>query len=88
MNGAGCTADGKAGLRISGPDKRIFGIIRYMTDIPFKKIIVYLAGGFTLVLGITLVLSFWADVVVLFRGVIGMVLALAGLLILYSLNRK
>ena len=54
----------------------------------FPKLILYLAGSVILVLGIALVLRFWADVVLVFRAVIGMVLALAGLLVLYSLNRK
>ena len=54
----------------------------------FPKLILYLAGSAMLVLGIALVLRFWADVVLVFRAAIGMVLALAGLLVLYSLNRK
>lgn len=41
-----------------------------------------------LVLGIALVLRFWADVVLVFRAGVGIALALAGLLVLYSLNRK
>ena len=54
----------------------------------YRKIILYLTGSFILVLGVTLILSWQADVAVLFRGGIGMALALAGLLILYSLGRK
>ena len=54
----------------------------------FPKLILYLAGSVILVLGIALILRWWVDVVVLFRAGIGMALALAGLLILYSLNRK
>ena len=46
----------------------------------FPKLILYLAGSIILVLGIALVLRFWADVVLVFRAAIGMVLALAGLL--------
>ncbi len=53
-----------------------------------KRLIFALIGSFILVLGVTLVLAWWTDVVVLFRGGIGMVLALAGMLILYSLNQK
>ncbi len=53
-----------------------------------KKTILYILGSFLLVLGITFVLAWWPDVVVLFRGGIGMALALGGLLILYSLNQK
>ena len=53
-----------------------------------KKGVLFALGSVMLVLGIALVLRFWADVVVLFRAGIGMALALAGLLVLYSLNRK
>ena len=54
----------------------------------FKKGVLFVLGSLILVLGITLILRWWGDVVVLFRAGIGMVLALAGLLILYSLGRK
>jgi hypothetical protein len=54
----------------------------------FPKLILYLAGSVMLVLGIALVLRFWADVVLVFRAGIGIALALAGLLVLYSLNRE
>ena len=53
-----------------------------------KKGVLFALGSVMLVIGIALVLRFWADVVVLFRAGIGMALALAGLLVLYSLNRK
>lgn len=53
-----------------------------------KKGVLFVLGSFILVLGIALVLRFWADVVLVFRAGVGMVLALAGLLILYSLGRK
>ena len=53
-----------------------------------KKGGLFALGSVMLVIGIALVLRFWADVVVLFRAGIGMALALAGLLVLYSLNRK
>ncbi len=59
-----------------------------MSQAIFKKSALFLLGSFILVLGIVLVLRFWADAVIVFRAVIGMVLALAGLLVLYSLNRK
>lgn len=54
----------------------------------FPKLILYLAGSSVLVLGIALILRFWVDAVLVFRAGVGMVLALAGLLILYSLGRK
>ncbi|OGX27625.1 MAG: hypothetical protein A2705_03840 [Omnitrophica WOR_2 bacterium RIFCSPHIGHO2_01_FULL_52_10] len=53
-----------------------------------KKAVLFALGSAILVLGIALVLRFWADVVVLFRAGVGMALALTGLLILYSLGRK
>ena len=53
-----------------------------------KKGVLFALGSVMLVIGIALVLRFWADVVLVFRAGIGMALALAGLLVLYSLNRK
>ena len=46
----------------------------------------FFLGSFVLVVGLTLVLIWWNDVVTLFRGVIGMLLALGGLLILYMVK--
>ena len=54
----------------------------------FKKGVLFVLGSFILILGIALILRFWADAVLVFRAGVGMVLALAGLLILYSLGRK
>lgn len=51
-----------------------------------KKSALFMLGSFILVLGVALVLVWWQDVAVLFRGAIGMTLALAGMLVLYSLN--
>lgn len=48
-----------------------------------NKLFLSVLGGFVLTSGMTFVLLWWPDVVSLFRGVIGMALALAGLLILY-----
>ena len=48
-----------------------------------KKIIFTIAGLVSLVLGIALVLAWWPDVVSLFKGMIGIVLALAGMILLY-----
>lgn len=53
-----------------------------------KKISLFALGSVMLVVGIALVLRFWADVVLVFRAGIGIALALAGLLILYFLGRK
>ncbi len=46
----------------------------------------FVVGGALLVGGISLVLSWWLEVVLLFKGVIGMALALAGLLALYLIR--
>jgi hypothetical protein len=40
-------------------------------------------GSIFLLIGITLVLMWWPDVVVLFRGFIGIAIALGGLFLLY-----
>ena len=53
----------------------------------YKKFILACAGMFILVLGVRLILVWWADVLVFFRGVIGMSLAFIGLLILYFLKQ-
>ena len=80
----------KQAVRVSGyPDTRVTGNYRQMKmKARFPKLILYLAGSVILVLGIALILRFWADAVLVFRAGVGMVLALAGLLILYSLGRK
>ena len=46
-----------------------------------------LLGCFILILGITLILKWWGDVVTIFKGLLGIGLALAGLLVLYSLKK-
>ena len=48
-----------------------------------KKTVFVLAGVVSLVLGITLILAWWPNVVILFQGMIGIVLALLGILLLY-----
>ena len=53
----------------------------------YKKFVLFVVGFFVLILGITLVLIWWPSVVVLFKGAIGIILALAGLLMLYGLNK-
>lgn len=47
-----------------------------------KRIISLVVGSALLIIGITLVLTQWDYVVTFFKGVIGMVLAIAGLLVL------
>lgn len=53
----------------------------------YKKFIFFVVGFFILILGVTLILVWWMDVAVLFRGSAGIILALAGLLTLYALNK-
>jgi len=53
----------------------------------YKKFLMFLVGFFILILGITLILAWWESVVILFKGASGMALALAGLLMLYTLNK-
>jgi len=48
-----------------------------------SKPVLMAVGLCVLVVGMTLVLVWWADVVRIFKGISGMVLALGGLLILY-----
>lgn len=52
-----------------------------------KKTIQFLIGGFILVLGITLILLWWPAVVGLFKGALGLGLALAGLVMLYMADK-
>lgn len=51
-----------------------------------SKLILFLLGTAFLVVGTTLVLIWWQDVVSLFRGFIGVFIALGGLLILYMMR--
>ena len=46
----------------------------------------FILGFGILIVGIALILVCWSDVVALFRGAIGFVLAMAGLLTLYSVK--
>ena len=54
----------------------------------YKKFVTFLIGFFILILGITLILAWWEDVVTLIRGALGMMLAFGGLLALYTLNNN
>lgn len=47
-----------------------------------KKIVIFMSGMVIFIAGVTLILFWWADVMRLFRGGIGVVLALAGLVTL------
>lgn len=52
-----------------------------------KPILLFL-GSFFMVLGITLVLVWWQDVVGLFKGVFGVAVALGGLMVLYMIPEQ
>ena len=54
----------------------------------YKKFINGLVGIVILVLGITFILIGWSDVISFFRGIIGITLAIAGLVVLYLLGGK
>ncbi len=51
-----------------------------------SKLALLICGFVFLILGITLVLVWWADVVSFFRGFIGVLIALGGLLVLYMVK--
>lgn len=47
-----------------------------------KKILLWVAGLIVLVLGLGLILKFWGEIAILFKGIIGMALAIAGLVMM------
>ncbi len=47
----------------------------------------FLVGMLVLIAGLALVLLWWNDVMVVFRGFIGVLLALGGVLILYLMQK-
>lgn len=51
-----------------------------------KRFTFGVTGFVVLILGVALILLYWNDVVILFRGIIGIILALAGLFTLYCMN--
>ena len=53
----------------------------------YKKFIMFVFGFFILILGTTLILAWWTDVIIFFKGTLGKILAVAGLLMLYTLNK-
>ena len=54
----------------------------------YKKFLLFLCGNIVLILGVMLILTWWQDVVVLFRGAVGMIFALAGMIVLYILSQE
>lgn len=51
-----------------------------------KKFLLFLAGSILLVTGMTLTLKNWDAVVIVFRAVLGMALAVGGLVVLSFFN--
>ena len=54
----------------------------------YKKFLLYLIGGVTLLIGITLTLNWWNDILILFRGTLGILLSLSGMFALYIASKK
>ncbi len=54
----------------------------------YKNFIIYLTGFFILIAGVTLTLIWWDDFMRILRGMAGITLAMAGLIMLYVLNKK
>ena len=52
-----------------------------------KKLALTVPGIFLVIIGSTLILAWWPDVVSFFRGIVGMALAVSGLLVLYSVSK-
>ena len=54
----------------------------------WRKVIMLITGFAVTILGITLVLQQWESVVLVFKGFIGALLAVAGLVILFAATLK
>jgi hypothetical protein len=53
----------------------------------YKKFLMTLTGAVLVVVGMTLILTWWEDVVRLFRGFTGIALAFAGMVMLYFVKK-
>ena len=53
-----------------------------------KKTVLSLVACVFIIIGITMVLAFWPDVIRIFRGGLGIILAFSGLAILYSIRNE
>ena len=56
-------------------------------DKTYQKFVLYIVGSFLVVLGTTLILIWWKDVVSLFKGALGIIAALSGLIVFYYLRK-
>ena len=52
-----------------------------------KSNFIFLSGFFILILGVGLILLWWPEMVNLFKGAAGIILALTGLIVLYTVKR-
>ena len=52
-----------------------------------KRTVLLFSGFLTLIIGVVLILACWREVVMLMRASVGLVLALAGLFILYAASK-
>jgi hypothetical protein len=53
-----------------------------------RKVVVFITGFALTILGITVILQQWEAVVLVFKAFIGVILAVAGLVILFSATLK
>ena len=53
----------------------------------YKKFLKVLLGIAILIVGITLILAWWPQVVAFFQGFLGIAFAIGGMLVLYSISK-
>lgn len=57
-------------------------------ELGYKRFVLALIGTCILIVGVTLILTWWVDVVSLFKAASGIVLAVGGMGVLYFLSKK
>ena len=82
MNGDGCTVDGKVNRQARTRREQEFS----MAD-SYKTFLKALLGVVILIVGVTMILAWWPQVVALFQGFLGLAFAIAGMLVLYSISK-
>jgi uncharacterized membrane protein len=83
MNGPGCTGAGKA----SQLNKKEVSMVKENNKNSYKRFVLFTVGIFILALGITLILVWFSEAVMLFKGAVGVILALAGLFMVYAVSK-
>ncbi|MCA9405091.1 MAG: hypothetical protein KC684_01010 [Candidatus Omnitrophica bacterium] len=53
----------------------------------YKTFLKALLGVVILIVGVTMILAWWPQVVALFQGFLGLAFAIAGMLVLYSISK-